>query len=310
MTGSLDVRTGRVRAGAVELAYDRFGDPADPAVVLVMGLNTQRIAWPDEFCRSLAGAGFCVVRFDNRDSGESTHFDELPAPSPIAVALRRRRPAYTLDDMAADTVGLLDALGLDRVHLVGASMGGFIAQLVAIGAPERVASLGLIMTSTGSRAVGRARWTLLTTLLRRRPAADRDAAVAQTMATFRLIGSPGFPYAEDDLRSYAGTAYDRGHDPGGQRRQLAAVLGQRDRTGSLAAIGVPTVVLHGLADPLVNPSGGIAIARAVPGARFVGFSGMGHDLPRGLWPDVLAELVAVARRGSAAGTAQPDELSA
>jgi len=286
----------RVEANGIQIAYESFGNPADPALVLIMGLGTQMIGWPEPFCRQLAQQGFYVVRFDNRDIGESTHLSDLPAPDIRAVALRRRPPAYPLEACAADTVGLLDALGLDVVHLVGASMGGFIAQLVALNAPDRVASLTLMMTSTGSRRVGQARLKLVANVLRRKPATSREEAVAATVAMFELIRSPGYPVDAAYVREIAGRSYDRGYDAAGARRQLGAAIAQRDRTRDLATITVPTVVLHGLQDPLVAPSGGLAVARAIPGSRFVGFPGMGHDLPRPLWPDFIAEIVANAHR--------------
>jgi pimeloyl-ACP methyl ester carboxylesterase len=290
--------TQRVRANGIEIAYDVFGDPSDPALLLVMGLNTQRLAWPDPFCEELAGAGYHVIRFDNRDAGESTHLDGLPAPSPVSVVLHRRRPVYVLDDLATDTLAFLDALGLDRVHLVGASMGGFIAQLVAIRAPDRIASLTLIMTSTGSRLVGRTKPNIIATVLRRKPAADRVGAVEASVDMFRLIGSKRYPFDDSMIRQLAEESYDRGYDPDGARRQLAAVLAQTDRTRDLGRIAVPTLVMHGLDDPLVAPSGGLALARAIEGARFVGFHGMGHDLPQPLWPDFVREIVAITRRAA------------
>lgn len=292
--GSTD--TGTARANGIELAYERFGNPAHPAVVLIMGLNTQMIAWPEELCQDLVGRGHHVVRFDNRDCGGSTHLHGQRAPSIAAVAARRSRPPYTISDMGRDTLGLLDALELPRAHLVGASMGGFIAQSVALQAPERVGSLTLIMTSTGSRRVGRADLRLLPRLVSRRPVADRDAAGEAALDTFRAIGSPGFPLDEQRLREIGRRSYDRGLDVAGYRRQLAAVLAQSDRTARLQRLRTPTVVLHGLHDPLVSASGGLALARAIPGSRFVGYAGMGHDLPRPLWAEFADQIAALVQR--------------
>lgn len=288
----------RITANGIEIAYDTFGDPADPPLLLVMGLNTQRLAWPEPLCLELAGHGFYVIRFDNRDVGESTHLSDLPTPSPLTVVVRRGQAAYTLDDLATDTIAFMDALGLGRVHLVGASMGGFIAQIVAIRAGDRIASLTLIMTSTGSRLVGRTRPNIIAAVLRRKAASDRPGAVQTSVDMFRMISSRGYEFDEVKVRDFAEQSYDRGYDPEGAQRQLAAVLAQTDRTKDLATITAPTVVLHGLHDPLVAPSGGLAVARAIPGSRFVGFPGMGHDLPEPLWPDFITEILAVARRAS------------
>ncbi len=284
---------GRVAANGIELAYETFGDERHPPLVLVMGLGTSMIAWPDELCEGLVRAGHFVVRFDNRDVGASTHLPDAPPPRLRDVVLGRR-PPYTVGDMAGDVVGLLDGLGFDAVHLVGASMGGFIAQTVAVEHPGRVRTLTLIMTSTGSRRVGLPRPRVVARLLRRPPITDRSGAIAAAIETFQLIGSRGFAFDEEYLRDLAGRSWDRGYDRDGYFRQLAASAAQPDRTRALRRLSVPTLVVHGLHDPLVAPSGGLAIARAVPGARFVGFSGMGHDLPRELWPELVREIAALA----------------
>jgi|HubBroStandDraft_6_1064221.scaffolds.fasta_scaffold55650_2 pimeloyl-ACP methyl ester carboxylesterase len=288
---------GRVAANGMELAYETFGDASAPPVVLIMGLATQMIAWPDELCEGLARDGLFVVRFDNRDVGESTHLRNLPPPRLADIVVRRRPPPYSIGDMAADVAGLLDSLGLGQVHLVGASMGGFIAQTVALEHPDRVRTLTLMMTSTGSRRVGQPRPRIYARLLRRRVAAGRPAAIAATVETFRLIGSPGFVFDEQYIRDLAGRSYDRGYDPVGSRRQLAASVSQPNRTADLRRITVPALVIHGLHDPLVAPSGGLAIARAIPDSRFAGFSGMGHDLPRALWPEFVREIAALTALG-------------
>jgi pimeloyl-ACP methyl ester carboxylesterase len=287
---------GRVAANGIELAYETFGDPGAPPVVLIMGLATQMIAWPDELCEGLARRGHFVIRFDNRDVGESTHLRDLP-PSLADIVVRRRPPPYSISDMAADVAGLLDGLGLDQVHLVGASMGGFIAQAIALEHPGRVRTLTLMMTSTGSRRVGQPKPRVYARLLRRRGAGDRPAAITAAVETFRLIGSPGFAFDEPYVRDLAGRSWDRGDDPDGRVRQLAASATQPNRTADLGRITVPTLVLHGLHDPLVAASGGLAVARAIPGARFAGFSGMGHDLPRALWPEFVSQIAALAALG-------------
>jgi pimeloyl-ACP methyl ester carboxylesterase len=297
----------RALANGIDIAYETFGDRHDPALVLVMGLGTQMLGWPAEFCAQLAAQGFFVVRFDNRDIGESTHLESLPVPDPIRVALRRRRPPYTIEDMATDTLALLDALGLDRVHLMGASMGGFIAQTVAIKAPGRILSLTLMMTSTGSRRHGYTSPKVMATILRRKPAADRSEALDASVAMYKLVGSVGYPADESVVREFSGQSYDRAYDPAGAQRQLAAVAAQPNRTAALRELRMPTLVMHGLSDSLVNVSGGIALARTIPGALFVGFHGMGHDLPPALWPEFITQILSVTRRASGVADARGAE---
>ena len=291
----MDAQT--VAANGIEIAYEQFGDPADPPILLVMGLGTQMIAWPDAMCLALPERGHCVIRFDNRDVGLSTHLSAVRAPSFLDVALRRAVPPYTIDDMADDTLGLIDALGLESVHLVGASMGGFIAQAFAVRNPGRLRTLTLIMTSTGSKRVGNPKPALFTRLTRRRLAADRSDVQANAIETFRIIGSRGYAFDEEHLADLAGRSYDRGHDPGGYLRQLAAIAGQPDRTAALRRLRVPALVIHGLNDPLVAPSGGLAVAQNIRNAKFVGYTGMGHDLPRALWPEFVHEIASLAARG-------------
>ncbi len=288
------------RVGDVELAYETFGDPADPAVLLVMGLGTQMLGWHEDFCAALADRGLFVIRYDNRDVGRSSSMQGRP-PTPLQLLARSKKAAgYTLDDMAADGVGLLDALGVERAHVVGASMGGMIAQTIAARHPERVLSLASIMSNTGARFSGQPALRTYGVLLRPAPR-DRAGYVEHTVRTFRAIGSPGFPRDEAELRDMAGRSYDRGHDPAGAGRQLAAIIASGDRTPLLRRIAVPTVVIHGSADRLVRPSGGRATAKAIPGARLVVVPGMGHDLPRGAWPQVLDAITRNAARAGADG---------
>jgi pimeloyl-ACP methyl ester carboxylesterase len=293
------------RVGDIDLCYETFGDPADPALLLVMGLGTQMLAWQDDFCCELAGRGFFVVRYDNRDIGRSTIYGDAPVPT-LGQILRgdKRAASYTLAEMAADGVGLLDHLGIERAHLVGASMGGMIAQTIAARRPERVMSLVSIMSSTGSRWRGQPTLRTYSKFLRPMPG-DREGYIDQATALFAWIGSPGFDRDEPALRDLLARMYDRGHDPGSSTRQLAAILASGDRTAELRHITAPTVVIHGTADKLVGPSGGRATARAIPGARLITIDGMGHDLPRGAWPRIIDAIVEnAARTGGALSTSR------
>ena len=286
----------RAAAGGIEIAYESFGDPADPPVVLVMGLATQMLGWPEGFCAALAEPGHFVVRFDNRDIGLSTHLHDAPPPDvPAAFAGDTSSASYTLSDMARDTVGLLDALGLDSAHMVGASMGGMIAQTVAIEHPERVRSLTSIMSTTGEPGVGQPTQEAMGVLLAP-PATTREEALERTVTTYRVIGSPGFVLDEVALRERAGLSYDRAFDPLGVGRQLLAILASGSRRERLGEIRVPALVIHGAQDPLVQVSGGRATAEAVPGAELVVIDGMGHDLPRELWPEITGRISALVER--------------
>jgi pimeloyl-ACP methyl ester carboxylesterase len=264
-----------------------------------MGLATQMIAWHEDFCAELAGRGFFVIRFDNRDVGRSTALRHLPAPTIRQLALRSKKAAsYSLSDMAADAVGLLDELGIERAHVVGASMGGMIAQTIAIEHPQRVLSLCSIMSNTGSRWAGQPKLATYRVLLAVQPT-DREQFIEHVLKMYRVIGSPGFDRDEDDLREIAARSYDRGRNPAGSGRQLAAIIASGDRTAGLRTLRVPTVVIHGTKDPLVRPSGGRATARAIPGARLTTVEGMGHDLPREAWPRIIGAIVENAARAGA-----------
>jgi pimeloyl-ACP methyl ester carboxylesterase len=290
-----DVEVHRARVGEIEIAYETFGDPAATPVLLVMGLATQMIGWPDDFCRGLADRGHHVIRFDNRDIGLSTHLHEAGAPDVLALLGGQGGAPYALADLADDTAGLLDALDLDSAHVVGASMGGMIAQLLAIRHPARVRSLTSIMSTTGDPAVGAPADAALGVLLAP-PVFDRDGAIQRVVDTYRVIGSPGFEFAEDEVRARAGLAFDRAHDPAGVARQLAAILTTHDRTQHLGEITAPTLVIHGEHDQLVNVSGGRATAAAIPGAELMVVEGMGHDLPRAVWPEIIDRITALVRR--------------
>ena len=296
---SVETVTGAGPSG-LELAYERFGDPQAPPVVLVMGLGTQMVGWPLGFCMALVERGLHVVRFDNRDVGLSSHMHDAPPPDVQAAMMGDTSSAsYTLPDMAGDTTGLLDALELESAHVVGVSMGGMIAQCVAIEYPDRVRSLTSIMSTTGDPAVGQPTPEALGALLSP-PAASREQAVERTISIFRVIGSPGFELDEQELRERAEVSYDRADDPLGVARQLLAVVASPDRTPALRSVAAPTLVIHGTADPLVNVSGGKATAAAVPGAELVILDGMGHDLPRALWPEITGGIAALVERAEAA----------
>ncbi|HLM86134.1 MAG TPA: alpha/beta hydrolase [Solirubrobacteraceae bacterium] len=270
----------------ITLCYETFGEPSNPPALLIMGLGTQMIAWQVDLCEELAAHGLFVVRFDNRDIGCSTHV--AGRPPTIAQLLTRSRHAahYTLDDMAADTFGLLRELDLVPAHVIGASMGGMIAQTLAVRHPQAVRSLVSIMSNTGSRRSGRPSLHVYPVLLRR-ASRSREEFVANALRTFAAIGSRGLPQDTDDLRAVAEASYDRDHSAAGPGRQLAAIIASGDRTAQLRAISAPTLVIHGTTDPLIAPSGGRATARAIPGARLLSIEGMGHDLPRAAWPQLL-----------------------
>jgi pimeloyl-ACP methyl ester carboxylesterase len=291
-----------VGASGIDIAYERFGSRDAPPVLLVMGLATQMLGWPDGFCSALVARGLSVIRFDNRDVGLSTHLHDARVPDlNAALSGDSSSAAYTLSEMAGDSVGLLDALELDSVHIVGASMGGMIAQTIAIEYPERARSLTSIMSTTGDQSVGQATQEALGVLLSA-PAQNRQEAVERTVSVFRVIGSPGFELDEAELRERAGLAYDRADDPLGVARQLLAIIASGDRTASLRSLELPTLVIHGAADPLVDQSGGRATAEAVANAELVLVDGMGHDLPQALWPEITARIGELVHRADAPAT--------
>jgi pimeloyl-ACP methyl ester carboxylesterase len=244
------------------------------------------IGWPEEFCEQLAARGFYVVRFDNRDCGRSTHVQGRP-PSPGQLLRRRIDPVlYTLSDMAQDAVGLLRGLELEQAHVVGASMGGMIAQTLAAEHPESVRSLVSIMSTTGNRWKGQPAFGIYRYLLRRAPP-DREGFISHMTKVFAAIGSQGLPQDTERVRELAARSYDRGVDPAGSGRQLGAIIASGDRTAQLREITASTLVIHGSRDRMVRRSGGVATARAIPGARMVTITGMGHDLPSAAWPQLL-----------------------
>ncbi len=269
----------------ITLCYEEFGDPADPPVLLVMGLATQMIAWHEDFCEELAGRGFHVVRFDNRDIGLSTHIDNRP-PTTKEMLLRRTPPGqYSLSDMADDAAALMRELNIAPAHVVGASMGGMIGQMLAAEHPDSVRSLTSIMSNTGSRWNGQPAPALVRQLLKR-PPATQEEVVERAALIFGIVGSKGL-HDEEHIREMARRSFERAHDPRGPGRQLGAIIASGDRTPKLKQIRVPTLVIHGTRDKLVRPSGGKATAKAIPGAKLIRVEGMGHDLPRPLWTDLI-----------------------
>jgi pimeloyl-ACP methyl ester carboxylesterase len=290
-------------ANGIDLAYETLGDSSDPALLLVMGLGAQLISWDDDLCASFVDRGFFVIRYDNRDVGLSTKV-EMPAdfdvPTALATALTGGQvdAPYLLADMAADALGLLDGLGIERAHVVGASMGGMIAQAIAIAAPDRVLSLTSIMSTTGDQDVGAPKPEVLGVLLEPAPT-EREAYIAHSVAGSRAIGSPD-NFDEGRAADVAARGFDRCFYPEGVAHQLLAIVSSPSRTEGLRGLDLPALVVHGTADPLVTPSGGQRTAEAIPGAELLMLDGMGHDLPRYYWPQVLEAITAVAARAGAA----------
>ncbi len=288
------------RTGEITLCYQTFGAAEARPLLLVMGLGAQMVLWDDPFCELLAEQGFWVIRFDNRDIGRSTILHDAPVPSVLQLALRdRRAAAYSLSDMAGDGAGLLDHLGVEAAHVAGISMGGMIAQTLAIEHPARVQSLVSIMSSTGNRRVGQPHPRMYPRLLKR-SRRDHDGYVEDFVSTHTAIGSRTYPRDPAALAALGERCYARGVHPAGAARQLAAIIAAPDRTPRLRELRVPTTVVHGDADQLVRPSGGRATAAAIPGARLVMVAGMAHDLPPQLWPQVteaMAQTAAAAPAG-------------
>jgi pimeloyl-ACP methyl ester carboxylesterase len=292
-------------ANGIELAYQEIGDPGAEPLLLIMGLGTQMLAWDEELCAMVADRGFRVIRFDNRDIGHSTMIDSAGMPGRVEMMRGRRRHApYLLSDMADDSFALMDHLGIEATHVVGASMGGMIGQTMAIARPERVRSLVSMMSTTGNRLLGWPHWRALGVLLADYPR-TREAYVRRAIKTFEVIGSPGFPRDRDRLAELAGAMWDRSHNPAGVVRQMYAVTASGDRTPALQRLQLPTTVIHGDSDRLVRPAAGRATAKAIPGARLRMIRGMGHDLPRKLWPDFVEEFAANAARAGDPVAAEP-----
>lgn len=290
-----------VHANGIDIFYEAHGDPANPPLLLIMGLGAQLTLWPIELVEALVARGYYVIRHDNRDIGLSTKFTEHGVPNVRRVALMRLlglrpRLPYRLTEMAADAVALLDALGIERAHVVGASMGGMIAQLVAIGYPDRVRSLTSIMSTTGNRRLPPARPEALAALLTPPPPnATLEQIVPHVTKVARAIGSPAYPADTARLQERIERDYRRSFHPTGPGRQLAAILDDGDRRKRLKGVTAPTLVIHGIDDPLVPVEGGRDTAAAIPGARLHEIEGMGHDLPLELVEEVADAIAGIAR---------------
>jgi pimeloyl-ACP methyl ester carboxylesterase len=294
----------KVRANGIDIETEDSGsEQTRPAVLLIMGLGMQLVAWPAQLVQSLVNAGYRVIRHDNRDVGLSQHFDALGKPNLVWQGLKYNlgltpRAPYSLSDMAADSLGVLDALGIRQAHVVGVSMGGMIAQRLALAAPERVMSLTSIMSSSGARGLPQARPEVIRALLQRPAGNSPQLVLAHYVRLFKVIGSPAFPTPENELRERILLGLQRGYSPVGTLRQMLAVMADISRARQLASIRVPTLVVHGKADPLVPYACGADTARRIAGATLLGIEGMGHDLPPGvverLLPALLSHMKAVA----------------
>ena len=293
-----EIRTGYAHVSTdIEIHYEDLGNPADPPVLLIMGLGAQLVLWHDEFCQKLLDRGYRVIRFDNRDVGLSSKLHGQRVDGALVPRLLRSflglpcPSVYRLEDMADDAAALLDHLGIDRAHIVGASMGGMIAQIFAARYPRRTAGLGIIFSSNNSAMLPPpAPKALLSLIKGPSPDSPREVIVENSIRVSKIIGSPGYRKSDEQMRIDAIEAYERAYYPQGIARHFAAILG----SGSLGRydkqISAPTVVIHGRADKLMRPAGGRAIASAIPGARLVLFDGMGHDLPEPLFDDIVGEL--------------------
>lgn len=280
---------GRAQVNGLELEYEVLGDDDDPALLMIMGLGAQMIAWDDELCEEFVACGYRVIRYDNRDVGLSTKLHDAGVPDVEEVIRRHTSPPYSLDDMADDAAGLLDALDVDAAHVVGASMGGMVAQLLAIRHPQRVRSLTSVMSTTGAPDVPPPTPEALHVLMQV-PPKDREGRIEHAVGVTRTLAGPGFPFDEERARRRATESVDRCFYPQGVARQLAAVLSAPSRVEALGAVTAPTLVVHGTDDPLVPLGGGESTAAAVPGAELVVIPGMAHDLPLPVWPEVVGAI--------------------
>jgi pimeloyl-ACP methyl ester carboxylesterase len=292
----MQVRTGTAKSGDLDIYYEDMGDENHPPVLLVMGLGAQLLLWRKEFCEKLIDQGLRVIRYDNRDVGLSSKMSgqrsgSAMVPGMVRSFLGKPSPAvYTLEDLADDAAALLDHLGIDRAHIVGASMGGMIAQIVAARFPQRTKTLAIIFSSNNQALLPPPGYEQLRALLQRPADATQEAIVANAVRVAKIIGSPGYPRPDDKLHADALEGYERAYYPAGIARHFAAVLGSGSLLRYDRQISAPTVVIHGKADKLMRPFGGRAIARAIKGARLVLIDGMAHDLPEQLWDQIVGEL--------------------
>jgi pimeloyl-ACP methyl ester carboxylesterase len=288
-------------ANGIQIEYETFGDGASRPLLLTMGLGAQLVLWDEAFCEALADRGHFVIRYDNRDVGLSTKFEDKGTPDLMSMMLdpdAAPEPAYTLDDMADDAAGLLAALGIESAHVCGASMGGMVVQTLALRHRSRVRSMTSIMSTTGNRDLPAADPAVASRLVME-PATSREEAIERSTETFKIIGSPGFDFDEAAVRDRAARSYDRCFLPSGQTRQLAAILAQPNRGPELRKLELPTLVIHGEADPLVPVAGGRDTAAAIPGAELMIVEGMGHDLPRAVHGDLVDRISALTARADA-----------
>ncbi len=281
----------KAKANNIEIEYDTFGDSSSKPLLLVMGLGAQMITWFEELCMMFVDKGFYVIRFDNRDVGLSTKFEEAGVPNILKEYSARQRgktisPPYTVEDMADDAVGLLDALNIEKAHICGASMGGMIVQIIAFRHPTRVLSLTSIMSTTGNPNLPQPKPEILQLLLKPAPT-DRQAYIEESTKRRRIYYGSGFPFPEDEYRELAATFYDRSFYPQGMVRQIWAILGTENRVPKLGSIKVPTLIIHGGDDPLVPVEGGKETAASIPGAELIIIEGMGHSLPPETWPQIV-----------------------
>lgn len=281
-------------SNGLKLNFDSFGDPNNPAIILIMGLGTQMIFWHDGFCKQIAALGFWVIRFDNRDIGKSSWLDSEKMPGKLSTLSnllfnRRLKTPYLLDDMADDTLGLMAALKIESAHLVGASMGGMIAQCIALKMPNKVKTLTSIMSSTGNRSLPKPQPSVSLKLVARIPK-SADAYLTHTLSLWRLIHGAHYPFNTEDMTKLLQQAFHRGVNPNGVIRQFCAIIASPDRTQALANLKIPTLIVHGDMDPLVPLQCGIATANAIPNAKLRVFKGMGHTLPQPLWCEIIDEI--------------------